>query len=211
MTRAAAFALLAAFNTGAQPVPPARQDEIVRGAVTSWVKNTGIAIASDAESLIYSQRRDAAPRLDPVLAAQAERRVNPETLLDRTVRSYCFELRDRAGLGRAARGAPPALILFQSPTPTIEARHVQSFSFSAFLERFILPFSNRPAGYLQVRSSPPAGEVRLGRDTRGFTNKLFVVSTGEIEVVISWRDRSTRCVEKALIEPDKTATVECNQ
>jgi hypothetical protein len=167
------------------------RSEAVRTALDEWSKNTRVEITAGARQRITSQALEPPPRLQQFL----DRQKDAATAFNRTVRAYCFELRDTAG-----RGAK-----------VIEEKTVEKLSFTAFLERAILPFFNRPAGYLQVKSKPGEGEIRLDNRPRGFADKAFVLEEGSHEVKVTWRGAATSCWQRVYIASGKTEVVQCGK
>jgi hypothetical protein len=167
------------------------RNEAIRTALDEWSKNTKVEITAGARQRITSQALEPPPRLQQFLDRQKE----AATAFNRTVRAYCFELRDTAGKG----------------AKVIEEKTVEKLSFAAFLERAILPFFNRPAGYLQVKSQPGEGDIRLDNRQRGFADKAFVLEEGSHEVRVTWRGAETSCWQRVYISSGKTEVVECRK
>lgn len=165
--------------------------ELVSVALDEWSKNTKVQITPRARQRITSQALEPPVKLQQFL----DRQKDAATAFSRTVRAYCFELRDTAG-----RGAK-----------VIEEKTVEKLSFVAFLERAILPFFNRPAGFAQVKSAPPEGDIRLDGKPRGFTDKAFVLDEGPHEVRVTWKGSPTSCWQRIQIREGQTETVTCRK
>lgn len=163
----------------------------ITAAVDSWSKNTGVALTAGARGKVLSQTMEGGSTFEQFLRAQKDQ----DVALNRSVRNYCFELRDTAGKG----------------AKSIDEKTVDRLPFASFIERFLLPFSDRPVGYLEVRSTPGEGDIQVDDKRRGYTNKLFVVSGGTHEVRVTWGGTTTSCWQRVQVSAGETERVQCAQ
>lgn len=179
----------------------------------SWTSNTGIAITPGARSLIQRQVQESRPTLDRVLAQQAAFDVDEKTLLETSVRQYCFELRDRKRPRSQAHHRTPAMAMgfIQASAPSLGGADVRGFSFMDFLSRMLLPLSARPVGHLEIRSDPADAEIVLNREMRGYTNKVFVVSVGEHDLQVKAGSRRLDCGRRVVVAAGRKQTVLCKK
>jgi hypothetical protein len=186
MKPAAILLLLSALPAAAQITP-----EAVKTALDQWSANTKVAITPGARQRITAQTLEPPNRYRGYL----DRQKDPKTVFDRTVRMYCFDLRDLSGPG----------------AKTIEEKSVEKLSFVAFLERAILPFFDRAAGYVSVRSIPAEGAIAIDGKRRGFADRSFVLDEGNHEVRVTWRNSQSACLQKIFVRANQTEPVECRR
>jgi hypothetical protein len=195
-------------------IPAAAQFDLsatVRDTLAAWEKKTGIPIHPEANSLIRASVESEWPRLEEFAKLQEPYESSPEPLVRMLVRTYCFDLRDSKlrALGSRATKLPAAARAFQpvGPPPLqIGTSDVSTFSFRQFLAQFFPRL--QPAGYLEITSRPPRGEILIDAQPKGLTDRVFVMSPGSHVVHVS-PTRGKSCRRSIRIEPGRQASVHC--
>jgi hypothetical protein len=195
------------------PTEQFQMDRTVGQAVDSWSRSNSISVMPEARSLIMSSVQSARDRLDDFLRQQEALRADGPALLDALVRDYCFDLRDRkirsggrhADLGRP-RKFTSSFAAQADRNVALDATDVRSFSFLQYLASLLARITpSQPLGYIRVSSKPEKQAVII--DNRGgadyFTNRKFVVSTGEHAV------RVAACSQTVRVAPYQEAGVAC--
>jgi hypothetical protein len=199
--------------------PPAEQipvDRLVDRTVESWSRSNQIAISTEARSLIVAGVDAARSRLDEFFLSQIAFRPEPAGLLDRLVRSYCFDLRDlKLGEGRAGIPARAPLHLANAFAPqpasvpavtTLDASDVKRFSFVQFLSQLFARWTpSQPFGTLVVTSQPDRQTITVdqGSGPNFFTARSFVVSVGNHNVKVA------SCNRSVLVTANQQTLVSC--
>ncbi len=183
----------------------------VRDTLAAWERNTGIPIHPEATALIRASVEAEWPRLDEFAKLQQPYEPSPEPLVRMLVRAYCFDLRDsklRMLGSRAARRSISRGTAFQPSSPPLHigTGDVSEFSFRQFLAQFFPRL--QPAGYLEVASRPPKGEILVDTQPKGFTNRVFVMSPGSHSVSVS-PTRAKPCRRTVRIEPGRQESFHC--
>ena len=205
------FLLLSAAALIARGQQDDRLAQAINETVETWVERTKVDVTPEARRLmsnnVQAQRR---VLLDIEAASGVKEQYEATRML---LRHYCFDLRDKK-FGRQPRAraqAIPPAFGFQpaAATMSLTARDVQRVTFRDFLERLFEGLKPRPVGYLEVTSTPERADIAINRDRKGYTNRVFVLTTG-LHVVEIKRPGGRSCSQRITIQPAQTLLLACD-
>ena len=188
----------------------------INNVVAAWEARAQFRIAPDARELIQRSVLDARRPLEDFLTQQELNGADPQSVFQRLLAHYCYDLRDNrlSSVRPVAALTPrqPVMLaaLRQQPVavPEVTSNEVRRWSFSQFLSALVARASSQAIGYLLVTSSPERAGITIdGQRKSEVTNRRFVTSVGKHEVQVA--RPSKPCRVSVAIDALQTSVVAC--
>jgi hypothetical protein len=173
---AIAFCSIATAETPCHPRLPKVGYEKAQQTIDSWVQDNHDTV-SVGHGVIGDLSRTFAGNDKECGTAENAPPTLKERQYDFVINSYLYDLRDRK---YALQGSPP---FPKGNRIELRPSDVRAFSFATY-SRSISPDSWADPGELSVVSSPPGVAITIDGQSRGMTNRDFVVSKGKHTIAV---------------------------